>query len=49
MTIKAINPATGETFASYQEMTDDGLRDAISKGIMSFSIGDEQAFRAAPA
>ena len=36
MTIKAINPATGETFASYQEMTDDGLRDAISKAHNEF-------------
>ena len=36
MTIKAINPATGEAFASYQEMTDDGLRDAISKAHNAF-------------
>jgi hypothetical protein len=36
MTIKAINPATGETFASYQEMTDDGVRDAISKAHSAF-------------
>src|ERR1700686_449953 len=36
MTNKAINPATGETFASYQEMTDDGLRDAISKAHNEF-------------
>jgi hypothetical protein len=49
MTIKAINPVTGETFASYPEMTDDGVRDAISKGITRFSIGGEQAFPAAPA
>src|ERR1700733_2348736 len=36
MTIKAINPATGEAFASYQEMTDDRLRDAISKAHNAF-------------
>ena len=36
MTIKAINPATGEAFASYQEMTDDRLRDAISKAHNEF-------------
>jgi succinate-semialdehyde dehydrogenase/glutarate-semialdehyde dehydrogenase len=36
MTIKAINPATGEAFASYQEMTDDRLRDAISEAHNAF-------------
>ena len=36
MTIKAINPATGEAFASYQEMTDDGLRDAIGRAHDAF-------------
>ena len=36
MTINAINPATGETFASYQEMTDDGVRDAVSKAHDAF-------------
>ena len=36
MTIKAMNPATGETFASYQAMTDDGVRDAISKAHNAF-------------
>ena len=36
MTIQAINPATGETFASYQEMTDDGLRDAVGKAHNAF-------------
>jgi succinate-semialdehyde dehydrogenase/glutarate-semialdehyde dehydrogenase len=36
MTIKAINPATGEQFASYEEMTDDGARDAIGKAHDAF-------------
>ena len=36
MTIKAINPATGETFANYQEMTEDGVRDTISKAHHAF-------------
>jgi len=36
MTIKAINPTTGETIASYQEMTDGGLRDAISQTHSAF-------------
>ncbi|HBR47132.1 MAG TPA: succinate-semialdehyde dehydrogenase, partial [Afipia sp.] len=36
MTIKAINPATGETFASYQEMTEDGIREAISRAHNAF-------------
>jgi succinate-semialdehyde dehydrogenase / glutarate-semialdehyde dehydrogenase len=34
--IKAINPATGEQFASYEEMTDDGVRDAIGKAHDAF-------------
>jgi acyl-CoA reductase-like NAD-dependent aldehyde dehydrogenase len=34
MTIKAINPATGEQFASYEEMTDAG--DAIGKAHEAF-------------
>jgi succinate-semialdehyde dehydrogenase/glutarate-semialdehyde dehydrogenase len=36
MTIKAINPATGEQFASYEEMTDDGVRGAIGKAHDAF-------------
>jgi len=36
MTIKAINPATGEAFASYEAMTDDGVRDAIGKAHQAF-------------
>src|SRR6202140_2086849 len=36
MTIKAINPATGEAFASYEAMTDDGVRDAIGKAPQAF-------------
>jgi succinate-semialdehyde dehydrogenase/glutarate-semialdehyde dehydrogenase len=36
MTIKAINPATGEQFASYDEMTDDGIRDAIGEAHNAF-------------
>jgi succinate-semialdehyde dehydrogenase/glutarate-semialdehyde dehydrogenase len=36
MTIKAIDPATGEQFASYEEMTDDGVRDAIGKAHDAF-------------
>jgi succinate-semialdehyde dehydrogenase/glutarate-semialdehyde dehydrogenase len=36
MTIKAINPATGETFASYEEMTDDGVRDAVGRAHQAF-------------
>jgi succinate-semialdehyde dehydrogenase/glutarate-semialdehyde dehydrogenase len=36
MTLKAINPATGEQFASYEEMTDDAVRDAIGKAHDAF-------------
>jgi succinate-semialdehyde dehydrogenase/glutarate-semialdehyde dehydrogenase len=36
MAIKAINPATGEQFASYLEMSDDGVRDAIGKAHDAF-------------
>ncbi|MDB5635705.1 MAG: Aldehyde Dehydrogenase [Bradyrhizobium sp.] len=36
MTIKAINPAPGETFASYEEMSDDGVRDAVGKAHQAF-------------
>jgi succinate-semialdehyde dehydrogenase / glutarate-semialdehyde dehydrogenase len=36
MAIKAINPATGEAFASYEAMTDDGVRDAIGKAHQAF-------------
>jgi succinate-semialdehyde dehydrogenase/glutarate-semialdehyde dehydrogenase len=36
MTIKAINPATGEQIASYEELTDDGVRDAIIKAHDAF-------------
>jgi acyl-CoA reductase-like NAD-dependent aldehyde dehydrogenase len=36
MTIKAINPATGEQFASYEEMTDAGVQDAIGKAHEAF-------------
>jgi succinate-semialdehyde dehydrogenase/glutarate-semialdehyde dehydrogenase len=49
MTIKAINPATGEQFASYEEMTDEAVRDAIGNAHGAFLTGGEQAFRAAPA
>jgi succinate-semialdehyde dehydrogenase / glutarate-semialdehyde dehydrogenase len=36
MTIKAVNPATGERFASYEEMTDAGIQDAIGKAHDAF-------------
>jgi succinate-semialdehyde dehydrogenase / glutarate-semialdehyde dehydrogenase len=36
MTIKAINPATGEQFAEYEEMTDDGIREAVSRANDAF-------------
>jgi succinate-semialdehyde dehydrogenase/glutarate-semialdehyde dehydrogenase len=36
MTIKAINPATGEQFAEYEEMTDDGIRDAVTRANDAF-------------
>ena len=36
MTIKAINPATGEQIAGYEEMTDDGVRDAVGNAHHAF-------------
>jgi succinate-semialdehyde dehydrogenase/glutarate-semialdehyde dehydrogenase len=36
MTINAINPATGEQFASYEEMTDDAVRKAVDKAHDAF-------------
>jgi acyl-CoA reductase-like NAD-dependent aldehyde dehydrogenase len=36
MTIKAINPATGEQFASHEEMTDDAVREAVDKAHDAF-------------
>jgi hypothetical protein len=36
MAIKAINPATGEQVASYEAMTDERVRDAISKAHNAF-------------
>src|SRR3984893_10898232 len=36
MTIKAINPATGEQIAGYDEMTDDGVRDAVGNAHHAF-------------
>jgi acyl-CoA reductase-like NAD-dependent aldehyde dehydrogenase len=38
MTIKAINPATGEQFASYGEMTDAGVQDAIGKAVCTENL-----------
>ena len=44
MTIKAINPATGEQFASYEEMTDEAVRDAIGKSHAAFLAWRRMSF-----
>jgi len=44
MTIKAINPATGEQLASYEEMPDEALRDAISRSHAAFLAWRRMSF-----